>query len=188
MNYIKQLDIRLSRDYFYPGDQIEGQLVVDVLESFHLNQVHLLVRGKAHCEWKVYISGDRRIIKDDQYFIDERTLIWDSAQEEAVDDEEEADAPEDDQEQQRKLSMQKTLVKEGRHEFHFSFQLPLKDMPCSLESRACSIRYHLRAILDVLDTVSGGDGGPLEIPQGVKYFTMIGPIVDCNEDKYLVSG
>lgn len=34
---IKQLDIRLNKDYFYPGELIEGKLVVDVLEPFHLN-------------------------------------------------------------------------------------------------------------------------------------------------------
>lgn len=48
----------------------------------------------------------------------------------------------------------------------------------------CSVRYHLRAILDVL----ASDKLPTEeIPQGVKYFTIIGPLVDCNDQKYLVS-
>lgn len=37
MNYIKQLDIRLKKDYFYPGEAIEGKLVIDVVEPFNLN-------------------------------------------------------------------------------------------------------------------------------------------------------
>lgn len=168
MNPIKHLDIRLDKDYFYPGDLIEGKLVVEVVQLLHLNGIHLWVRGKAHCEWKVYVSGDRRIIRDDQYFIDERTVIWDAAKEE---------------QQEKKEETVASLVDEGVHEFHFSFQLPLKDIPCSLESRACSVRYHLRAILDIPNS-------PVDSPllQGVKYFTLIGPIVDCNDNKYLVSG
>lgn len=37
MNCIKQLDIRLKKDYFYPGELIEGKLVVDVVQPFNLN-------------------------------------------------------------------------------------------------------------------------------------------------------
>lgn len=36
-NCIKQLDIRLTKDYFYPGELIDGKLVVDVAQSFNLN-------------------------------------------------------------------------------------------------------------------------------------------------------
>lgn len=138
--------------------------------------VHLLVRGKAHCEWKVFVSGQRRMIKDDQYFIDERTVIWAASQkirdDQSVEDEDEK--TEDDQQDGE------SLVKTGLHEFEFSFRLSDADIPCSLESRACSIRYHLRAVLDVPDVV--------DIPQGVKYFTIIGPIIDCNDNKLLVGG
>lgn len=145
--------------------------------------IHLLVRGKAHCEWKVFISGDRRVIKDDQYFIDERIVIWDSVTEEqqeqqplSIPDDHVSvlESPPPDIEDTRAVSV-------GFHEFHFSYQLPQTDVPCSLESRACSIRYHLRAILDVPGV--GAD----HIPQGIKYFTMIGPSVNCNDNTYLVS-
>jgi len=34
------------------------------------------LRGKAHAEWKVVVSGDRRTVKDDEYFIDDRATIW----------------------------------------------------------------------------------------------------------------
>ncbi|KAH9366582.1 hypothetical protein HPB48_003491 [Haemaphysalis longicornis] len=35
-----------------------------------------MLRGKAHAEWKVVVSGDRRTVKDDQVFIDDRAIIW----------------------------------------------------------------------------------------------------------------
>lgn len=37
MSCIKQLDIRLNKDYFYPGELIEGKLVIEVAEPLHLN-------------------------------------------------------------------------------------------------------------------------------------------------------
>lgn len=136
--------------------------------------IHLLVRGKAHCEWKVFVSGQRRIIKDDQYFIDERTEIWAPS---STNNEEEGE--EDEQTESDQQENEKSFVKQGIHEFHFSFRLSDANIPCSLESRACSIRYHLRAILDVPETD--------DIPQGIKYFTILGPIIDCNDNRFLVS-
>lgn len=138
--------------------------------------IQLLVRGKAHCEWKVFVSGLRRIIKDDQYFIDERTEIWAPT---CGYDENDAEEEGDDQTESDQQDNEKSLVKEGIHEFQFSFRLSDANIPCSLESRACSIRYHLRAILDVPEAD--------DIPQGVKYFTILGPIIDCNDNKFLVS-
>ena len=45
------------------------------LQIFHL-AIRVLLRGKAHSEWKVVVSGERRTVKDDQIFVDERTTIW----------------------------------------------------------------------------------------------------------------
>lgn len=38
--------------------------------------IRVVLRGKAHAEWKVVVSGDRRTVKDDQVFVEERTVIW----------------------------------------------------------------------------------------------------------------
>ncbi len=38
--------------------------------------IRVMLRGKCNAEWKVVVSGDRRTVKDDQIFIDERTIIW----------------------------------------------------------------------------------------------------------------
>jgi hypothetical protein len=38
--------------------------------------MRLSLRGQAHAEWKILVSGDRRNVKDDQYFVDERIIVW----------------------------------------------------------------------------------------------------------------
>ena len=66
----------------------------------------------------------------------------------------------------------------GDHRFPFEFQLPESNLPCSFESKIGIIRYYLRVIIDI------PYASP---PQGLKYFTIIGPHIDCMEDRYLVS-
>ena len=38
--------------------------------------VRVFLRGKAHAEWKVTRGGERRTVKEDQYFMDEKALVW----------------------------------------------------------------------------------------------------------------
>ena len=38
--------------------------------------IRVILRGKAQAEWKVIVSGDRRTVKDDQIFIEDRCSIW----------------------------------------------------------------------------------------------------------------
>ena len=66
----------------------------------------------------------------------------------------------------------------GYHRFRFEFKLPEYALPCSFESKMGTIRYYLRVIFDILYAST---------PQGLKYFTVIGPHLDCMDDKYLVS-
>ena len=66
----------------------------------------------------------------------------------------------------------------GDHKFPFEFELPECALPCSFESRIGTIRYYLRVFIDI------PYASP---PQGLKYFTIIGPHIDCMEDRYLVS-
>ncbi len=44
--------------------------------SVDFSGVRVFLRGKAHVEWKVTRSGERRTVKEDQYFMDEKSLIW----------------------------------------------------------------------------------------------------------------
>ena len=65
----------------------------------------------------------------------------------------------------------------GEHRFPFEFRLPEYALPCSFESKIGTIRYYLRVLIDI------PYASP---PQGIKYFTIIGPHIDCMEDRYLV--
>ena len=44
--------------------------------KFRLAGVRVFLRGKAHVEWKITRGGERRTVKEDQYFIDEKALVW----------------------------------------------------------------------------------------------------------------
>lgn len=66
----------------------------------------------------------------------------------------------------------------GQNSFPFKFQLPESSLPCSFESKSCQIRYFIKVTIDI------PYASP---PQGVKYFTIIGPHHDCMDEQYLVS-
>lgn len=115
----------------------------------------MILRGKAHVEWKVMLSGERRTVKDDQYFIDDRQVIWG----------------------EKNITTTIPILPRGVHKFPFRFSLPESSLPCSFESKPCCIRYYIKVTVDI------PYASP---PEGVKYFTIIGPHIDCMEEQYLV--
>lgn len=70
------------------------------------------------------------------------------------------------------------ILPRGHHSFPFNFQLPETSLPCSFEARPCTIRYYVKVTIDI------PYASP---PQGMKYFTVIGPHIDCMDEQYLVS-
>lgn len=42
----------------------------------YLIAMRLSLRGQAHADWKILVSGDRRNVRDDQYFVDDRIVAW----------------------------------------------------------------------------------------------------------------
>ena len=42
--------------------------------------MYAVLRGKAHVEWKVTRSGERRTVKEDQYFVDQSATVWGKGQ------------------------------------------------------------------------------------------------------------
>ncbi|GFS58474.1 hypothetical protein TNIN_477041, partial [Trichonephila inaurata madagascariensis] len=67
----------LSDLVFLPSSfQLPESALPAVFESRSCNPIRVLLRGKAHAEWKVVVSGDRRTVKDDHVFIDDRVVIW----------------------------------------------------------------------------------------------------------------
>uniref|UniRef100_A0A915AR92 Arrestin C-terminal-like domain-containing protein n=2 Tax=Parascaris univalens TaxID=6257 RepID=A0A915AR92_PARUN len=121
-----------------------------------LSSIRVLLRGKAHAQLKITKSGERRTVKDDQYILDEKLLAW------GKDKCEECESI--------------PILPRGMHQFPFQFALPQSSLPCSLESKLCTIRYYIKVIIDIPYASS---------PQGIKYFTIIGPHIDCMEEKYL---
>ncbi|GJQ75361.1 hypothetical protein Trydic_g23538 [Trypoxylus dichotomus] len=154
MDYIREFDIKLDKEYYYAGEQINGNVILDTIENFKLRTIRVILRGKAHVEWKILLSGDRRTVKDDQYFIDERQIIWG----------------------EKNLDSTIPILPRGFHKFTFQFNLPESSLPCSFESRPCCIRYYIKVTVDV------PYASP---PQGMKYFTIIGPHIDCMDEQYL---
>ncbi|CAI4226900.1 unnamed protein product [Auanema sp. JU1783] len=156
MDYISSFDIRLSKDVYYAGENITGTVLLENSENIKIKGIRVLLRGKVHANLKVVKSGERRTIKDDQYILDEKELIW------GRDKAEECDVI--------------PILARGLHNLPFSFALPQSTLPCSLESRYGTIRYYIKVIIDIPYASS---------PQGIKYFTIIGPHIDCMEEKYL---
>ncbi|CAJ0606654.1 unnamed protein product [Cylicocyclus nassatus] len=158
MDYISSFDIRLAKEIYYAGEKISGSVLLENIENIKIKGIRVLLRGKVHATLKVVKSGERRTIKDDQYVLDEKMLIW------GKDKNDESEAI--------------PILARGLHQFPFSFDLPQSTLPCSLESRHGTIRYYIKVIIDVPYASS---------PQGIKYFTIIGPHIDCMEEKYLSS-
>lgn len=69
------------------------------------------------------------------------------------------------------------ILPRGIHQLPFKFNLPQTALPCSFESKAGTIRYYIKVVIDI------PYASP---PQGIKYFTVVGPHIDCMEEKYLV--
>ncbi|KAL3228663.1 hypothetical protein MRX96_023795 [Rhipicephalus microplus] len=154
MDYIREFDIRLEKEMYYAGEILSGHIIVNTVENFKLRAIRVMLRGKAHAEWKVVVSGDRRTVKDDQVFIDDRAIIWGK----------------------EKSDGSLPILPRGQHAFAFRFQLPESSLPCSFESRPCTVRYYVKVTMDI------PYASP---PQGMKYFTIIGPHIDCMEEQYL---
>lgn len=70
------------------------------------------------------------------------------------------------------------ILFKGSHRIPFNFPLPETSLPGSFESKLGTVRYWIKAVLDI------PYASP---PQGMKYFTIIGPYIDCMDEKYLVS-
>lgn len=157
MDFIQKYDIELDKEHYKAGELINGWVTLETTENLKVSSIQVFLRGRAHVEWRVTRGGERRTVKEDQYFVDETVSVWglkDPNQEEP--------------------GSAKVLFK-GDHRLPFEFQLPRVSLPCSFESRVGTVRYYLRVIIDI------PYASP---PQGLKYFTVIGPSIDCFDDQY----
>nr|CDQ03298.1 BMA-ARRD-6 [Brugia malayi] len=152
MNYITAFDIRLSKDVYYSGDNVSGNVILENSRNIHIKDIRVILRGKAHI--KLNKTGEKRTIQDDQYILNEKLILWNQGKFD------EKDEP---------------ILLSGLHHFPFQFQLPNCSMPCSLETKFGTIRYYVKVIINIPHG---------SMPQGIKYFTIIGPSTDCMDEKY----
>ncbi|KAH3695755.1 arrestin domain-containing protein 3-like [Dreissena polymorpha] len=155
MDYVQKFDIELDKTTYYAGEIVTGNVVVITTENIRVKGIRMTLRGKAHTEWKISKAGETRTVKDDEYYIDERKILWGKEKHEDV------NAP---------------ILPRGKHAYPFEFKLPETALPCSFESKVGHVRYYLRVVMDI------PYASP---PQGIKYFTIIGPHIDCMEDRFL---
>ncbi|XP_013414135.1 arrestin domain-containing protein 3 [Lingula anatina] len=159
MDYIRKFDIELEKEHYYAGETLNGQIVVENIENIRVRGIKVFLRGKAHVEWKIMRSGERRTVKEDQYFIEDKQSVWGKEH----NDHDDKSNP---------------ILHRGDHKFPFSFTLPESALPCSFESKIGTIRYYLRVTIDI---------PYYSPPQGLKYFTIIGPHIDCMDERYLTA-
>ncbi|OZC05348.1 arrestin domain protein [Onchocerca flexuosa] len=133
MNYITAFDIRLSKDVYYSGENLSGNIVLENSQNILVKDIRVILRGKAHTHIKL-----------------NKAEKCDEKEEEPI------------------------LIR-GLHHFPFQFELPQSSMPCSLETKLGTIRYYVKVIINIPHGT---------VPQGIKYFTIIGPSTDCMDEKY----
>ncbi|XP_076462587.1 arrestin domain-containing protein 3-like [Babylonia areolata] len=158
MDYLKTFDLDLDKETYYAGETLRGKVVLENSENVRFNGIRLHLRGKAHAEWKISRAGERRTVKQDEHYVDDRQQLWGKL------------------EPRKDGSTSYPILPRGYHTYPFEFKLPESALPCSFESRYCTIRYYLRVTLDIPYASS---------PQGVKYFTLIGPHIDCMDERLL---
>ncbi|KAM3719854.1 Arrestin domain-containing protein [Dirofilaria immitis] len=155
MNYITAFDIRLSKDIYYSGEILLGTVILANSQNIPIKDIYVILRGKAHTHIKLNRTGESHTLHDKQYILNEKLVIWDKKN---------CDENEDE-----------PILFSGLHNFPFQFQLPQSSMPCSLETKLGTIRYYVKVIINIPHGT---------IPQGIKYFTIIGPSINCMDEKY----
>uniref|UniRef100_A0A915PH48 Arrestin-like N-terminal domain-containing protein n=1 Tax=Setaria digitata TaxID=48799 RepID=A0A915PH48_9BILA len=149
------INVKLNKDVYHCGENLSGSVIVENSQNILIRDISVTLRGKAHTEFKLNRSGEKRVIKDDQYILDEKLIIWSQGK---------WDEKEDIQ-----------ILCIGLHHFPFQFNLPNCSMPCSLETKLGTIRYYVKVVINIPYGTS---------PQGIKYFTIIGPPTDCMDERY----
>ena len=127
----------------------------------------MFLRGRARVQWKMLKSGESRTLKDDQYLLDEKALLWGRDRHQQQQQQQQQPAPVPTSTTAEEAAAQPPpeeadstqILPRGSHEMAFSFALPASQLPCSLETKAGTIRYYVKVIVDVPYASS---------PQGIK--------------------
>ncbi|CEF71410.1 FI21816p1 [Strongyloides ratti] len=180
MDYIRSFDIRLEKTIYYPGELISGCIILDNCKDIEIQNIFVALRGKAVAYLKTIRGNDRKIVTDYQYLLNHSKIVL-GKEFEIVERKEsllKSDRKNSTNNQSKYESQSTTILSKGSHIFDFSFNLKKENLPCSLETKYCTIRYYIKVIINISKNTS---------PQGIKYITIIGPQLDCMEEKYMSS-
>uniref|UniRef100_A0A0N4Z026 Arrestin_C domain-containing protein n=1 Tax=Parastrongyloides trichosuri TaxID=131310 RepID=A0A0N4Z026_PARTI len=180
MDYITSFDIRLEKTIYYPGETISGCVILDNNKDIEIQNVFVALRGKGVAYLKAIRGNDKKIISDHQYLLNYNQIVFGK---EFEPDERKISLIKNDRKNSVVLTPKNeiepgTILPKGSHVFDFNFNLLKENLPCSLETKHCTIRYYIKVIINITKNTS---------PQGIKYITIIGPQLDCMEEKYMSS-
>ncbi|XP_041371561.1 arrestin domain-containing protein 3-like [Gigantopelta aegis] len=120
-----------SKSVFHPGERVNGQVVVELKGDIKMRSLRIFMRGVAKVHWTESRSTGSRLGSytehynaEVEYFFKRQVLFG------------------------GEISDGRDTLTEGRHEFNFSFELPMGGISTSFEGKHGSIRYWLKAEMD----------------------------------------
>ncbi|XP_064653310.1 arrestin domain-containing protein 3-like isoform X2 [Lineus longissimus] len=161
MGKLKCFEIVLNENktVYHPGERVSGQCVVELKGDMRMRALRVFMRGVAKVHWTESRSTGTRLGSytehynaEVEYFYKRQVLFG-------------GDNP----------IVRETLT-EGRHEFNFSFELPMGGISTSFEGKHGSVRYWLKAEMDKPWSFNH---------KTKKAFTVISPI-DINKPEYQI--
>lgn len=161
MGKLKCFEIVLSENktVFHPGGKVVGQVIVELKGDMKMRSLRIFMRGVAKVHWTESRSTGSRLGSytehynaEVEYFFKRQVLFG------------------------GEVSEGRDTLTEGRHEFNFSFDLPMGGIATSFEGKHGSIRYWLKAEMDKPWSFNH---------KTKKAFTVISPI-DINKAEYQI--
>lgn len=56
MDYIREFDIKLEKEYYYPGEAVNGNVILDTVENFKLRSKFMLLFS-SFCRFIIILSS-----------------------------------------------------------------------------------------------------------------------------------
>ncbi|CAD5118681.1 unnamed protein product [Dimorphilus gyrociliatus] len=145
-----------NKTVYHPGERVHGQCIVDIKGEMRMRALRIFMRGVAKVHWTESRSTGTRLgsytehYKAEVEYFFKRLVLFDG---------------------------DRGTLNEGRHEFDFSFEVPLdRTISTSFEGKHGSIRYWLKAEMDK----------PWALNHKTKRaFTVISPI-DINRSEFQI--
>ncbi|KAK7115753.1 arrestin domain-containing protein 3-like [Littorina saxatilis] len=159
MGKLKCFEIILAdnKSVYHPGERVLGQVIVELKGDMKMRSLRIFMRGVAKVHWTESRSTGSRLGSytehfnaEVEYFFKRQVLFG------------------------GEISDGRDTLTEGRHEFNFSFELPMGGISTSFEGKHGSIRYWLKAEMDKPWSFNH---------KTKKAFTVISPI-DINRPEY----